>query len=630
MKAWRDSVNRLCQWIMGRMRRVKLTARLCVTGVAVGVIPLLVVAYFSYTAGSRAIQDKVERFTTQTIDQVTSVIGTRMQIIINDGVEIAYSDLVQDGLLRYDEMNAREKNQLQQSLQEYINRKFIFNSYNGEIMLYTLNHTPIAAYVPEVFRFNPKPAKLIQLLSQARELSGRPLWLTVDESFEQRIASQVERRRTSTVLTRAIKSLKTGSIIGYIMIRLDEGEISELYRSLDISQDSSLFVLNSNNTVVSSGQSGIAASKAFGDEKLLERVASSGGKPFAYQYEGKNYLVVCSAIQQSDWTMVALLPFKYLYADTQALLVRILVTGLICMSVSVLLFILLAGSIVQPIRMLQQGIDDFSRNPTSRHAPEIGGDEIAALTRQFNRMTEEIAGLIQDVRRRERQKHDLETKALQAQINPHFLANMLNTVVYMAQIKHEDNIAEMVRSIIDILTVCMKNDLTQNTVREAVQFLNSYKTIQEYRMLGRFKIQFEIAPEIEECFIPRFILQPLVENALIHGIEPTGRAGLIVIRGYRQGDELHFTVTDNGQGIPQDKIEAMLSEPDAQERRRMTGIGIANVQRRLQLMYGKRYGLHITSVENVFTTVEMVLPDTPPQAAGDARKELSDDSIDAG
>lgn len=128
------------------------------------------------------------------------------------------------------------------------------------------------------------------------------------------------------------------------------------------------------------------------------------------------------------------------------------------------------------------------------------------------------------------------------------------------------------------------------------------------RLFGRVTVQYSIDPSIYSCLIPKFLLQPVVENALIHGIEPSDNAGLIVIKGFREEDKLHFSITDNGVGMKQEQIDKLFNSDIYKDRGRLNGIGIANVQNRIKLLYGPEYGLHINSIKGVFTTVDIILP----------------------
>ena len=228
--------------------------------------------------------------------------------------------------------------------------------------------------------------------------------------------------------------------------------------------------------------------------------------------------------------------------------------------------------------------------------------------RQFNKMARKINGLMERVKNNEKQKRKLEIQALQAQINPHFLSNTLNTVSYIARMKKEETIEILVNAIIELLCDSMKNDDSLHTVEEELRVIKNYIIIQDYRLLGKFTVDIQIDEEIASCMMPRFILQPVVENSIIHGIEPANRRGVVSIKGSQRDGKICFTITDNGIGIESGKIEKIIAKPRNQEKSRFSGIGIGNVDRRIKLMMGEEYGLTMKSEKNIFTTVEIRLP----------------------
>ena len=597
------------EWISGlilAIRRIPLARRLYGAGILVCIIPLLIVGICGYFAGRASITEMAEQMIGQTVSQTADIVENKLQMIINDGVDIAYSDLVQEGLVRYDEMTALEKRRLEQALSESINRKYIYNSYDCEIILYTLKRSEIYAYGPLYFRFHLFPDRTGELLDRATELYGKPLWKMVDETWEQHDAAQVHFDRNSLLLTRAIKSLSTGSIIGYLMIRIDEKEFSELIRDINLEDDALAFLLDQDNVIITSDGS-LAPASVYQDGELLRRLEEENGNSFFYDGLGQRCLTAYARVPQAGWYTIVLIPLSYLNAEPLELLKTTMLAVFICAAVVYALFRLLSLSILRPVRSLRRGVEAFSRNPDAPAVPEDGQDELTELTRKFNDMTLEITTLIRNVAQHEREKQELQTMALQAQINPHFLANMLDTVIYMAQIKNEKNIEEVLLAIVNILNNCKQNDSQMATVRESIDFLRSYELVQSYRMLGKFTMAYEVDQEVMDCLIPRFILQPIVENALIHGIAPSGRIGHILLKGSREGEMLHFSVTDNGVGLSEEQIASVLLK-GADTRRHMTGIGLPNVQRRLRLMYGEDCGLHISSVENEYTTVDIILP----------------------
>ena len=171
----------------------------------------------------------------------------------------------------------------------------------------------------------------------------------------------------------------------------------------------------------------------------------------------------------------------------------------------------------------------------------------------------------------------------------------------------------------DLLRDCIQTDDRFVAVEDEISMLQSYINIQDYRMFGKFTVQMQIDPQILSCRMPHLVLQPIVENSIIHGIlSLKSRRGQISIKGYREGDMLCFSVTDNGKGMTEDEIGHILfEEKNNQETGRFNSIGVSNINKRLQLLFGSEYGLSISSSVNLYTTVLVrmpaVLPDSEEQ-----------------
>ena len=188
------------------------------------------------------------------------------------------------------------------------------------------------------------------------------------------------------------------------------------------------------------------------------------------------------------------------------------------------------------------------------------------------------------------------------------MSNTLNTVLFLAKAQQAHNIESITTSLIQLFHVAVGKGEDLITIREEMEYIKAYINIQEYRYLNKFKINYNIEQEILDCKIPRLILQPVVENALIHGIEPLDGQGMVVIKGFSQGPDIRFIVTDNGVGIPPHKLESLLQGNGERNSMRLSGIGIANADERIKMYFGLQYGLSIESVLGLYTTVELTMP----------------------
>ena len=330
-------------------------------------------------------------------------------------------------------------------------------------------------------------------------------------------------------------------------------------------------------------------------------------------------LVVRYPIGVHDLYLIEIIPngplqrqIPYLSDSLVNSLLAILVLGL-------LLAFLLHHMITPPITALQNRITkissgDFSFDPAIEWSNELGD-----IGRGINSMSASVTALMDHRLEDEKQKQDLEYRMLQNQINPHFIYNTLNSIKWMATIQHAPGIAEMVTALSRLLKSVSKSNERLVPLYEEFALLNDYFTIQQYRYGGTITLDVSYIEDEKlnhSCLIPRFTLQPLVENAIFHGIEPKGSAGEVTLRVERDtanGDVL-IRLTDDGIGMTAEQAAKALQEPGPEEAAaKYRHVGMWNVHKRLQYSFGEAYGLSIESEPGVGTTVMVRLPGPPAQ-----------------
>lgn len=208
----------------------------------------------------------------------------------------------------------------------------------------------------------------------------------------------------------------------------------------------------------------------------------------------------------------------------------------------------------------------------------------------------------------EKARQDLEYQMLQSQINPHFLYNSLNSIKWMATIQNAHGIAEMTTSLSHLLKSIAKGQQLLVPLNEELSLVRDYFVIQKYRYGGAVTLEEDLEPGLDEIPIPRFTLQPLLENAIFHGIEPKGGAGTVVLCARHTGGTLTLTVTDNGVGMEPEQASALLAGQRDGSGGLFQQIGLYNVHRRIQYEFGPDYGLSVESEPGVYTRVTVRLP----------------------
>lgn len=285
------------------------------------------------------------------------------------------------------------------------------------------------------------------------------------------------------------------------------------------------------------------------------------------------------------------------------------------LGIGIMLVLLLNRMIHIPVLRIRDKMQRVSQGDFSRDASIEWNHELGDIGRGINDLSENVYLLMNKRLEDEKQKKDLEYQMLQSQINPHFIYNTLNSIKWMATIQGADGIAEMTTALSRLLKSISKGTSLLVNIREELALIENYFTIQSYRYGGTISLDIQVADDsIYDCQIIKFTLQPLVENAIFHGIEPKGCAGTVTIHaGYENihadgTADICIDVTDDGVGMSREKASGILTGSTEASTDFFREIGISNVHSRLQYQFGPQYGITIESVEYQYTTMSIHIP----------------------
>ncbi|MBD2871769.1 cache domain-containing sensor histidine kinase [Paenibacillus arenilitoris] len=401
--------------------------------------------------------------------------------------------------------------------------------------------------------------------------------------------------------------------IGVVMVDLNYEFIKKTY-GVKPTEDSMLYVLDEQNGFVYRTETEPSSSAPALETivKLNERFAGSADV-VETDIDGRKYIVVSRLSVSTGWTTLALIPMDSLLIDFTKM--RNLMA-----EVSVIVFIVvLIGSHMVTTRMtinirrlkaMMMFVKDG--NLTFPKTEIKTKDEIGQLYRVFISMVEELKRLMEGIRISEKKKREAELTALQAQVRPHFLYNSLNTIKYLAKLNRVPNIEEVSGSLIELMRSVLGNSNEFLTVREELDYVFSYVSIEKYKYMVPIEVHTQIEDEaLLHCRVLKLMMQPLVENAIIHGIGPSENGGYVLIRVYEENGELRIEVTDNGKGMKPHQLEQLLGEGEAgkeEESSRFSGMGIRSVHERIIRMYGEPYGVKAYSEPGLYTKVEIRFP----------------------
>lgn len=299
-------------------------------------------------------------------------------------------------------------------------------------------------------------------------------------------------------------------------------------------------------------------------------------------------------------------------AQKRIYIMLIFIICLVVVTLGITLTFILDYLIIKPINNVLHKINQIAVGDFSYDATIESEDELGQIGKHINLLSKSVTELMTNRIRIENEKKNLEYQILQSQINPHFLYNTLNSIKWMATLQKTTGIPEMTTALARLLRAVSKDTKQIITLKEELDLLNNYFVIQQYRYGGTITLNYQIQSEdLYSYLIPKFTLQPILENAIFHGIEPKGDAGIITIAiNLNTSHELIITVTDNGIGMTPQQIDHLLHHTDDNPSEFFKKIGIYNVHQRILYEFGPPYGLTIASVLNEYTTVTITLPAT--------------------
>lgn len=315
-----------------------------------------------------------------------------------------------------------------------------------------------------------------------------------------------------------------------------------------------------------------------------------------------------STSPQTGLTVAMVFPAMRFSEKLSEIIPWLLPAALFALVAGFLLSFGLSRKVVSGFQVMQNNIRLVESRAYGEVAVIPSQDEFGQLSRTFAHMAAHIDALIRENQERERTQHELEIQVLRAQISPHFLYNALNSVRHLASMQGMDHIDRLTGAIIRLLRAALSNTEALIPLSQEIEYVRNYCEICQYQYLNDFSLDIEVDETLMECRLPPMVLQPIVENAIIHGIADFRSDGVIRVHAQKNADVLFLTVTDNGQGMSGEQIDELLGQERNTDKRRFSGIGIQNVRKRIQMRFGSRFGLNIFAEPGKYTTVQLSLP----------------------
>ena len=342
-------------------------------------------------------------------------------------------------------------------------------------------------------------------------------------------------------------------------------------------------------------------------DSILRREEGRG--TWRYQINGEPHLVSYNKESQSGALVIEIMDMANLKNDSLMLMQTVGLIFISCVLLGISMSFLFTNAVRKPIDRLVNHVGRIAKGDFSQEESLESQDEIGLIGKAVNSMSSQIEQLMDKRLEDEKEKSSLEIRMLQAQINPHFLYNTLDSIKWIAVIQKNSGIVKAVTALSKLLKNMAKGVDERVTLREELDFVRDYVTIEKLKYVEMFDLEVDIGEEtLYDARIVKLTLQPLVENAIFSGIEPGGKNGTIRIHAYEKDKCLCIDVRDDGIGIPEEKIPELLNHSEKLKGDQMSSIGMPNVDRRLKLIYGEEYGLSVESQVGEYTQITVRIP----------------------
>lgn len=388
---------------------------------------------------------------------------------------------------------------------------------------------------------------------------------------------------------------KDGKNLGVVRLDIGYKTLEAYLDQLQLGKEGFTFIVDSNHDFVYHPKKTVYSS-ATEMRAMAPYIAAKNG-----YVKSKQAYVSQYQIPHSDWTLIGVSSMEQLHAVQTQILWSFIGTGLFALGVCLIGIWFVLRLWIKPLRDLQATILKVGSGHSDLRANETGSPELVDLARQFNIMLDRIDQLMIAVKEEEQNVRKYELQALSSQINPHFLYNTLDTIVWMAEFNDSKRVVEVTKSLAKYFRLALNQGHEQISLKDEIDHVRQYLFIQKQRYGEKLQYEIKELKQYNDYKIPKLILQPLVENAIYHGIKEMNRQGRIRVSVSENDTQLIVSIYDNGRGF-------VASETTNATLVRLGGVGLKNVNQRLQLQFGKSYHMEIKSEENTYTEIRLYFP----------------------
>lgn len=408
-------------------------------------------------------------------------------------------------------------------------------------------------------------------------------------------------------LSQAVELTNGGnSTLGVLLVDMNYSSIEQLFKKANTDHSSEyVYLMDSNGEIIYHPKQKLIYTNLYEENNLAAVDYEDGSRE--EEFGGEKRLITVKTVSYTGWKIVSVVPMSSFNMGLSGTRQFAILFVSLAMLMIIVINQLVSARIAKPLRKLNESVEEWEAGNMNPDIYVGGSLEVEHLGKTLRSAVGQLQQLMHDILVEQEEKRKSELDALQSQINPHFLYNTLDSIVWMIEGERYQDAVFMVTQLASLFRISLSRGKTIIRIEDEIKHAKNYMNIQKIRYKNIFRIDFRIEEEILNCCTVKLVVQPLLENAIYYGVGCMDGEGEIEVVGYRSGGEVCIEVRDNGIGMPKETVDALLTENN-RVRKKGSGVGLINVHNRIQLRFGKSYGLDIESLPDEGTTVRIHLP----------------------
>lgn len=582
------------------LRYTNLRPRLQAYFLMLSVIPVLLVGIVAYSVSAKVIMDTTQEKTVNAIDMLCASIDELFFEVQNLCKNTA-EDITMQRLMRRKFENIKE--QYSADLEGSMELAFSVASTDSVFGLYVIGEnggkykSNAASFIVENSLERPWYRRVFE--------GNQPVWFPIHQY------SYAVKTIDDSYLSVGVPFVDkaSGDACGIVMADI---EVKQLERIIErgVNGQESIYLLNEDGNIMYS-RGTLLDGKNLEEEIIRETVMQanlvSGESALL---PNKDYLMVCRPLAQSGFKIMGVIPKSQIRKSTDFVAAAMGMALLVVIVASILGGVYVADTVTRPIRKLEKIMIQVESGDLSVRMHSKYNDEIGRMSKSFDAMLDETQKLIDQVIQEQKKLRQSELKVLQAQITPHFLYNSLDSVRWLLRLGKVEQAEQMLEALSTLFMVALSRGKEVISIKDEIRHVTSYLIIESMIYSKKIQYTIEVEPEIESYKTLKLLLQPLVENAIYHGIKSKNGMGEICVCVVEEKNGISLTVRDTGVGMSEEQVKILQEELDTLQKPQtiQKGYGLFNVNERVKLFYGSEYGVKVTSCQGEWTEVSIRIP----------------------